>query len=323
MGEKKKKGFADIVLGSNSMTLFVIWAIVLIVFSVMNPNYHTLQNATNIFYSATTVGLMAIGETFLIIAGHMDLSISALAAMNGVIVALLIQAGIPWPVALLIGLAIGAVVGIVNSTLANVFKIQPFIATLAVAQICEGAGYILSDGRPIPIRDRSFINLGTYKIGSIVPVPVLILLFFFVVCGIVLKKTTFGRKIYIIGGNKEAAHLAGIDPKKISTVLYIFSSLIGALAGGILAARMHTGQPTACAGADLDAITAAILGGVALSGGKGDMLGCFLGLMIIQCFNTGLSVIGVSSFWQSVAKGLLLIMALVLDYFRMERMKKQ
>lgn len=322
MGENRKKSFVDVVLGSNSMTLFVIWVIVILVFSVMNANYHTLQNTTNIFYSATTVGLMAIGETFLIIAGHMDLSISALAAMNGVIVALLIQAGIPWPAALLIGLAIGAAVGVVNSALANVFNIQPFIATLAVSQICEGVGYILSDGRPIPIRDRAFISLGTYKIGGIVPIPVLILLAFFIFCGVILKKTTFGRKIYIIGGNREAAHLAGIDPKKISTVLYILSSLIGALAGGILAARMHTGQPTACAGADLDAITAAILGGVALSGGKGDMLGCFIGLMIIQCFNTGLSVIGVSSFWQSVAKGLLLIMALILDYVRMKRMEQ-
>lgn len=320
MGEKKKKGFIDIVFGSNNMTLLVIWIIVMVVFSVMNANYHTLQNATNIFYAATTVGLMALGETFLIIAGHMDLSISALAAMSGVIVALFIQAGLSWPIALLITLVIGAVVGMINSALANVFKIQPFIATLAVSQICEGIGYLLSDGRPIPIRDKSFINIGTYKIGGILPVPVLFLFLFFILCGIVLKKTTFGRKIYIIGGNKEAAHLAGINPKKISTVLYIFSSLIGALAGGILAARMHTGQPTACAGADLDAITAAILGGVALSGGKGDILGCFFGLMIIQCFNTGLSVIGVSSFWQSVAKGLLLIAALILDYFRMKKM---
>ena len=263
--------------------------------------------------------MLAIGETFLIIGGHIDLSNSALAAMSGVMVALLIKSGMPWPLAMLLVLLVGAVVGLINSTLANVFSIQPFIATLAVASICEGVGYIISDGRPIGVTNRSFINLGTYKLFGWIPVPVIILIVSFLVFGFILKKTTFGRKVYIIGGNAEAAHLAGINPKRISTVLYVLSSAIGALVGIILAARMHTGAPTAASGADFDAITAAVLGGVAFTGGKGTMVGCFIGLMIIQCFNTGLSVVGVSSFWQSVAKGLLLVFALVLDHFRARR----
>lgn len=193
---------------------------------------------------------------------------------------------------------------------------------MAVASICEGVGYIISDGRPIGVTNRSFINLGTYKLFGWIPVPVIILIVSFLVFGFILKKTTFGRKVYIIGGNAEAAHLAGISPKRISTVLYVLSSAIGALVGIILAARMHTGAPTAASGADFDAITAAVLGGVAFTGGKGTMVGCFIGLMIIQCFNTGLSVVGVSSFWQSVAKGLLLVFALVLDHFRMKTVSK-
>ena len=312
MENKKKLKLSEMLLKSNSAILLLILIVVVIVFSVLNGNYFSTQNATNIFYSATTVGLLAIGETFLIIGGHIDLSNSALAAMSGVMVALLIKSGMPWPLAMLLVLLVGAVVGLINSTLANVFSIQPFIATLAVA----------SDGRPIGVTNRSFINLGTYKLFGWIPVPVIILIVSFLVFGFILKKTTFGRKVYIIGGNAEAAHLAGINPKRISTVLYVLSSAIGALVGIILAARMHTGAPTAASGADFDAITAAVLGGVAFTGGKGTMVGCFIGLMIIQCFNTGLSVVGVSSFWQSVAKGLLLVFALVLDHFRMKTVSK-
>lgn len=322
MENKKKLKLSEMLLKSNSAILLLILIVVVIVFSVLNGNYFSTQNATNIFYSATTVGLLAIGETFLIIGGHIDLSNSALAAMSGVMVAMLIKSGMPWPLAMLLVLLVGAVVGLINSTLANVFSIQPFIATLAVASICEGVGYIISDGRPIGVTNRSFINLGTYKLFGWIPVPVIILIVSFLVFGFILKKTTFGRKVYIIGGNAEAAHLAGINPKRISTVLYVLSSAIGALVGIILAARMHTGAPTAASGADFDAITAAVLGGVAFTGGKGTMVGCFIGLMIIQCFNTGLSVVGVSSFWQSVAKGLLLVFALVLDHFRMKTVSK-
>ena len=322
MENKKKLKLSEMLLKSNSAILLLILIVVVIVFSVLNGNYFSTQNATNIFYSATTVGLLAIGETFLIIGGHIDLSNSALAAMSGVMVALLIKSGMPWPLAMLLVLLVGAVVGLINSTLANVFSIQPFIATLAVASICEGVGYIISDGRPIGVTNRSFINLGTYKLFGWIPVPVIILIVSFLVFGFILKKTTFGRKVYIIGGNAEAAHLAGINPKRISTVLYVLSSAIGALVGIILAARMHTGAPMAASGADFDAITAAVLGGVAFTGGKGTMVGCFIGLMIIQCFNTGLSVVGVSSFWQSVAKGLLLVFALVLDHFRMKTVSK-
>ena len=288
MENKKKLKLSEMLLKSNSAILLLILIVVVIVFSVLNGNYFSTQNATNIFYSATTVGLLAIGETFLIIGGHIDLSNSALAAMSGVMVALLIKSGMPWPLAMLLVLLVGAVVGLINSTLANVFSIQPFIATLAVASICEGVGYIISDGRPIGVTNRSFINLGTYKLFGWIPVPVIILIVSFLVFGFILKKTTFGRKVYIIGGNAEAAHLAGISPKRISTVLYVLSSAIGALVGIILAARMHTGAPTAASGADFDAITAAVLGGVAFTGGKGTMVGCFIGLMIIQCFNTGL-----------------------------------
>lgn len=319
---KQEKKVSQFLIRSNTATLLVILALVLAVFSVLNRNYFGAANLTNIFYAATTVGLLAIGETFLIIGGHIDLSCASLGAMSGVLIALLLRGGMAWPLALLIVLLVGAAVGVVNSVLANRFRIQPFIATLAVSSICSGFGYILSNGRTISITNGAFIQLGIHKLFGAIPVPAIILVVFFLVFGFLLSRTTFGRKVYIIGGNAEAAELAGISPQRISTVLYVISSVIGALAGSILAARMHVGAPTAVEGSDFDAITAAILGGVAFTGGKGTMGGCFIGLMIIQCFNTGLSVVGVSSFWQSVAKGMLLLFALIFDYFRVNRLKK-
>ncbi len=319
---KQKQKLSQVIFKSNMATLLVILVLIVLVFSVLNKNYLSSTNITNIFYAASTVGLLAIGETFLIICGHIDLSCASVGAMSGVLIAILLRTGMPWPAALLIVLLVGAVVGILNSILASTFKIQPFIATLATSSICSGIGYIISNGRTISITNRAFINVGTYKVFGLIPVPAILLIAFFLIFGFILKRTTFGRKIYIVGGNAEAAHLAGIKPEQIALRLYILSSVIGALAGAVLAARMHVGAPTAVEGSDFDAITAAILGGVAFTGGVGTMGGCFIGLIAIQCFNTGLSVVGVSSFWQSVAKGLLLLFALIFDYFRANRMKK-
>ena len=163
--------------------------------------------------------------------------------------------------------------------------------------------------------------MGTGKDVLYFPTPVIVLVVLFIVFGFVLSRTTFGRSVYMIGGNVTAARLAGLRPKIISTKLYLISSVIGAVAGILGAGRMHSGTPTAMTGAEFDAITATVLGGVAFTGGTGSLAGCFIGLLIIQCFNYGLNAVGVSSFWQIIAKGFLLIMALIIDYFRRTRMK--
>lgn len=307
-------------LTSNNMTLLLVFVLVVLVFSLINPKYFTLANAMNVLYAASIIGLLAIGETFLIIGGHIDLSSGASAALCGVMAALLIKAGIPWPLTMLIVLFLGAVVAALNAVLVNVFALQPFIATLATASVCEGVGYLICDGKSIGVTEQSFIYIGSGTLLGI-PIPVIILVVFFLVFGFILARTTFGRSIYVIGGNVTAARLAGLSPKKISTQLYMISSMIAALAGMVAAARMHAGAPTAVHGSEFDGITAAVLGGVAFSGGSGTLVGCFIGLLIIQSFNNGLTVIGVSSFWQIVAKGLLLIAALILDYFRRTKLK--
>ncbi len=306
---------------SNTLIMLIILVAVFAFFSLMNRNYFSYTTITNILLASSTIGLLAIGETFLIISGHIDLSAAYTAALFGVVSAILLNSGLIWPLVIIIVVALSVIVGLANSALVNVFNLQPFIATLAISQVCHGAAFLVSGGKSIPVRNKSFIEIGTSKILGI-PLPALILVLFFIVFGFILARTVFGRSVYMIGGNKVAARLAGLNPKKISTTLFIMSSMIAAFAGVLMTAKMHSGQPGGGSGAEFDAITAAILGGVAFSGGKGNLLGCFIGLMIMQSFNTGLTVLNVSSFWQIIAKGMLLIAALILDYFRMKRMQK-
>ena len=307
------------VFQSNAAMLLIVLVAVIAFFSVMNRNYFSYTNMTNILLGSSTVGLLAIGETYLIIAGHIDLSCAHAAALFGVWTALLINGGMPWGLTILFVLVFSSAVGLANAGLVNIFGLQPFIATLAISEVCEGVGFLICNGQSVLINKGSFVVLGSMKLLGI-SFPAWVLIILFLVCGFILAKTLFGRSVYMIGGNQTAAHLAGLNPKRISTILYVMSSMIAAVAGVLMAAKMQSGQPASATGAEFDAITAAILGGVAFTGGKGNLLGCFIGLLIIECFGNGLTVLNVSSFWQMVAKGLLLIAALIVDYVRRKRL---
>lgn len=320
-GEQTKSGgtAGAVVFQSNAVMLLLVLAIVIAFFSVMNGNYFSYTNLTNILLGASTVGLLAIGETYLIIAGHIDLSSAHTAALSGVATAILINSGVPWGLAILAVVVVSSLMGLANAGLVNIFGLQPFIATLATAQVCQGVGFLICNGKSVPVNEKIFVMMGSAKLLGI-SFPALLMIILFFLCGFILSKTVFGRSVYMIGGNQTAAHLAGLNPKKISTILYVMSAMIAAVAGVLMTAKMHSGQPAGATGAEFDAITAAILGGVAFSGGKGNLLGCFIGLLIIECFGNGLTVLNVSSFWQMVAKGLLLIVALIFDYVRRKRL---
>ncbi len=306
---------------SNEIMMLLVLVFVIAFFAIMNKNYLSYTNMTNILMAASTIGLLAIGETFLIIAGQIDLSSAHIASLFGVMTAMLINAGVPWLLAIVIVVVCSAVVGIANTLLVNVFGLQPFIATLAMSQVCEGVAFLICSGKSVPVNDKVYVKIGSMKILGI-PFPAILMLILFLIFGFILAKTVFGRGVYMIGGNAEAARLAGLNPKKITTTLYVMSAMIAAFAGVLMTAKMHSGQPAGGSGAEFDAITAAILGGVAFSGGKGNLPGCFIGLLIMQCFNNGLTVVNVSSFWQVVAKGLLLIAALIFDFFRRKKLEK-
>jgi ribose transport system permease protein len=319
--EKAKVSLPGHMSQSNEIMMLGVLVLVIAFFTIMNRNYLSYANMTNILLAASTAGLLAIGETYLIIAGHIDLSCAHAAALFGVWVALMINIGIPWPLVIIIVVAAGSVVGLVNSCLVNVFGLQPFIATLAVSSVCSGLAFIICRGKSVPVNEKTFIQMGTVKIAGI-PFPAILMIVLFVIFGFILARTVFGRSVYMIGGNPVAARLAGLNPQKISTILYVISAMVGAFAGVLMTAKMHSGQPGSGGGAEFDAITAAILGGVAFSGGKGNLAGCFIGLLIMQCFNNGLTVINISAFWQVVAKGMLLIVALIFDFFRRKRLEK-
>jgi len=320
MGNEKKQSKAlDIVkrtLKSDKIGLLVALVVIIVVFQILTEGkFFTGKNVINILIASAIVGLVTIGESYLLISGQVDLSPGSVAAFSGVLVAILSASGMNMWIAIILVLLSGTVIGFLNSLMVTQLKFEPFIATLATMSIMRGFAFILCDGKAVFITDTNLLNIGVGRWFEI-PIPVLIffvLFFFFIV---VSNKTRFGRSVYMIGGNTNAARLAGINAFWVRTRLYMLTSVFAALGGVILAARMSTGQPSASEGLEFDAVTASVLGGIAMSGGIGTLGGALIGLIIMQAFNNGLMMINVQSFWQTVARGVLLIAALSFDYIR-------
>lgn len=308
-------------INSNYFALIAVFVVMCAVFGTLKPTFLSPRNMLNILTSGSLVGLIAIAESYLIISGMIDLSVGGVAAFSGVFAAVLAQNGWNLPFILITTLVVGALFGLINGLLVTKIKLQPFIATLATMSIARGLGYIICDVKPVRIAMASFNAIGTTKVFN-VSLPVIILLVLFVVFYIVLAKTTFGRKVYMIGGNANASRLAGINVDMVKIKLFVISAVLSALGGIILAARMTSGQPAAAASVDFDAITAVVLGGIAMTGGTGTLIGTFIGLMVLLTLNNGLLILGVTTYWQNVAKGLVLVFALALDYYRTMRKEK-
>ncbi|NLO47289.1 MAG: ABC transporter permease [Clostridiales bacterium] len=302
----------------NEFTLIVVLLIFIYLFWAINHNYLSLGNVRAIFNSAFVMGTLAIGLSCLLISGKIDLSAGNTGMMAGIIIAILLKAGIPWVPALLITLAFGAVTGLINSFFVNKMGFAPFISTLAISTIYGGLSLVITNGANIPVNNKSFLELGSTNLW-IFPLPFIIMTVLLIIYGIMLSATGFGRRIYMTGGNASASRLAGIKPKRITTILFVNNGVIACLAGAILASRMAMGSPSGVTGSDLDGITAAILGGVAFTGGAGNMFGVFIGILLITSFQNGLVVADLNSYYQVIAKGLLLLAALVLDFYRKRR----
>lgn len=325
MNEKNGRRLGDtlgLLLKYEKVTLGIILAVTLVSFQLLNPNYLSVGNITNIFIAASSAGIVAVGQTYLMISGHMDLSSGAVAAFSGVLAATLLKNGMNPLAAIIIVLAAGIAIGILNGFLVTVLRFNHFIATLATQYIFRGFAFILCDGKSVYVKDRVFASLGSRIMNNTVPISVLIMLAVMLVFGIILARTRFGRSTYMVGGNANAARLAGISERKTKMILFSICGCMSSLAGIIIAARMQSGQPASSDGLEFDAITGAVLGGVGLMGGTGDMIGCLIGLLIMTGFNNGLQVLNVQSFWQKVARGLLLIIALGLDYARTVQSQK-
>lgn len=315
-----KKFFRQI-FRSDKIGLLIALAAIVIVFQVLTGNkYFTPANITNIAIAMSVVGLVTIGESFLLITGKVDLSPGSVAAFSGVLVALLLNTGMNMFVAIALVVLAGLGIGFLNALLINKLKLEAFIATLATMSIFRGLAYIICGGKAVFITNGAYLKFGAGRVLG-VPIPVIFFLVLFVVFMVVLARTRFGRSVYMVGGNPTASRLTGINSQKVLIALYMMTAAFSALGGCIMTARMSSGQPMSCEGLEFDAVTAAVLGGVAMSGGVGTLGGALIGLLIMQGFNNGLMMLNIPSFWQTVSRGLLLIAALSFDYIRNRKSK--
>lgn len=314
-----RKGLGSVDGGKLILMMAIIAVTAL--FTFLNPNYLSSTNLVNILVASSLAGLIAIGETYLIIAAQVDLSPGSLVAFCGVLGATLVASGVPFVIAVLITLVLGALIGLFNAWMVNRIRLQPFIATLVSQTIIRGFAYIICDGKPVAIKNQTYIALGKARFIGI-PISVWIMLLAMITFGLILSRTRFGRSVYAIGGNPQAARLAGINPKRVITIMFILMGVLSAIGGIVFSSRMHSGQPAANINLEFDAITGAVLGGVSFAGGVGSMGGVFLGIILIQAFNTGLTMVNVPSFWQYVARGALLLIALSSDYVRKTNREK-
>lgn len=290
----------------------LVAALVFLVLALFVPGFAAPGNLTDVLTAVSTVGIVACTMLFCLAAGDFDLSVGSTVALAGVLAALLLKAGQPVAVAILTPLLVGAGIGAVNGLVIARLGINALITTLATMQIVRGAARILTDGSSVGISSASFTQLGQFKIG-LVQSPVLFMALFFVVFGLLLNKTVFGRNTLAIGGNPQAARLAGIDVARTKTLIFTLQGVAAAFAGVLLASRVTSGQPGTSEGLELSVISACVLGGVSLTGGIGTISGMIAGVFILGMVKNAMDLKNVPTFWQLVASGVILLLAVLLD----------
>ncbi len=284
--------------------------------SLINDRFMTGSNILNILRQTSINSIIAAGMTFVIITGGIDLSVGATLALSGAVVAMLISLGYSPIVAILAALAVGGGIGFFNGIVIAKGKLQPFIVTLATMTVFRGITLVFTDGKPISAgydKNAEFLtSIGNgYFLG--IPIPIIIMIFVFIIGFYVLTQTTLGRYVYSLGGNEEATKLSGVNTDRIKIMVYSISGVLAALAGIIITARLSSAQPTAGSGYELDAIAAVVLGGTSLAGGVGSILGTVTGALIIGVLNNALNLMNVSSYYQLLAKGIVILIAVLLD----------
>lgn len=284
--------------------------------SIISPAFLRSGNIMNVLRQVSSNGILAFGMTFAIIIGGIDLSVGSVLALGGTIAAgLIVNNGLPVPVAIGIGCALGCGIGFFNGFVISRTGIPPFIVTLATMQISRGAAYVYSNGEPIRTTDPAFIALGTGSLGP-VPLPVIYMLVVFLVLVVILNRTKFGRYVYAQGGNLDAAVYSGINTRRTTVLVHTIIGLLAAFSGIVLCSRMYSGQPTIGNGFEMDAIAAVVLGGTSMSGGIGTLGGTFIGMLIIGVLNNGLNLMNINSFWQLILKGCVILLAVYIDVLK-------
>jgi ribose transport system permease protein len=311
-----REWFAGITL---RYAMVIILLLVIAYFSYRSARFSTVDNLVTILVAAAPFALIALGQTLVILTGGIDLSVGSVIAVSAMAGAATAKAnpGQVWMtvlVAMLVGLAVGCLNGIMVSRL----NVPPFIATLGTLTAGSGMAYVIGGGAPINGLPAEFGSIANTKILGL-QIPVLLMIIGIVALAIIMKRTTYGMRVYAVGGNRNAAEIAGINAKNVLFSVYAFSGLLAGLSGVMLASRVISGPPNLGQGYELDAIAAVVIGGASLMGGRGTIWGTALGLLMIQTLNNGLDILVVPAYWQDVIKGVLIVSAVAIDVWSSRR----
>ncbi|MCL2864646.1 MAG: ABC transporter permease [Lachnospiraceae bacterium] len=299
--------------------LLILLLVFIVIASILSPNFLTVSNFFNLLQQASIPGIVALGMTLVIIIGGIDLSVGSVLAFSGMVASMIVlhfdgsYGGII--IGIIAALLVSFVMGLMTGILTSYFKLPDFIASLAMMEIARGAALLTTNGNPVFGLGERFNFIGGGFIGGRLAVSAIFWILLTVLVALILKYTVFGRSLYAIGGNKEAATLSGIKTRINYVATYIITALLAGFAGILTASWMSTGQPTAGTGAELDAIAASVIGGASLSGGIGSAFGTFGGVLLLQILTNIMNLVGLPSFYQRIAKGLIIIFALLLNKY--------
>lgn len=319
-----KNKLIDLSIGQQIVMLIILFLLIIIV-SLLSPFFLTKSNILNVVTACSITGVTALGMTFVILMGEIDLSVGSTFALSGSVATgflgvsytsaqLAKIVALPEPIAIISGVAVGLALGYANGWIVTGFKIPPFIATLGMMSLARGLTYLYTSGYPITFDNLPplFAWIGRGEVLS-VPIPILILIAVFLMCWWILSFTTFGRCVYAIGGNAEAARASGIKIDRIKRLSYALTGSLAALSGVILASRVAAGSPVAGIGYELDVITGVVIGGTGLKGGHGSVIGTIIGILIVEIIQNALNLLGVSTYYKYITRGLVLILAISLE----------
>ncbi len=305
-------------IGGLGIGLLIVLAIEVIFFSARSDFFFDAANFKNIGRAMTIIGIAAIGQTVVIIAGGFDLSVGSIMAATGILSAYLINHGTPLAAAIGAALGLGILIGFINGAIVAYLRINPLIATLATLSVVRGLAFVITEGQAEVVSNAAYLKIGTGSIAGI-PTVVVLLIGLFLIVGFTLPRTRFGRYAYAIGSNARASRLSGVRVARWQIAFYGLSGVLAAVAGCVTVARTGTAEPSANMTAELEVITAVILGGASLAGGRGRLFGTFLGLAVLAVLANGLILLGVPSYWQLVVKGAVLLIAVSWDELRRTR----
>ena len=287
------------------LLLCVIW-------TVMNPQFLSLNNITNILRQASYTAVAAVGMTMVIVIGEIDLSAGSLVCASGLTGAMVCKETGNVVLAVLAALAVGILVGFVNGALCAYGKLPGFIATLASMTVLRGLAYIITGGNSVVWTNEAFTMIGTGYVGP-VPIPVIIMVLVIIFGWVLTTKLKFGRYIYAVGGNSDASKWSGIAVEKVKIIVYMVMGVLTSIAGLIITARLGSGQPSAGQNFEMDCITAAVVGGTSMSGGRGKVFGTIVGVLLLTVLTNGMTLVGINTYWQQVLKGVIIVVSVLAD----------